>query len=263
MLLSQERGEFLGRGDIRLKAAQPSQLLPEIRIAEDALADTPDHRAVPPHDCFQCAEVPVAHKAIEKLAVAEPGAERAEPDPVWIHVEKMKPGVTLELLHIEYLESHPNGLRYTAFCERYREWLARRKLTMRQSHKAGERAFVDYNDVMSLLERMIVSIVETIKERNADDLKLLELQLPAVELPFPKYTYSDLVDKLQEAGERIQWGDDISPQIMKSIQHDRRLNGFYFIIDWPTSTKPFYIKPSTVDSRVSESFDLMYGALGV
>ena len=69
--------------------------------------------------------------------VVEPGVARDEPDPVWIHVEKMRPGVTLELLHIEYLESHPNGLRYTAFCDRYRAWLARRKLTMRQVHKAG------------------------------------------------------------------------------------------------------------------------------
>ena len=77
--------------------------------------------------------------------VATPGEERAEPDPIWIHVEKSRPGVTLELLHIEYLESHPNGLRYTAFCERYREWLGRRKLTMRQTHVGGERAFVDYS----------------------------------------------------------------------------------------------------------------------
>ena len=126
-----------------------------------------------------------------------------------------------------------------------------------------ERAFVDYNDVMSLLERMIVNIVETIKERSADDLEFLELQLPAVELPFPKYTYSDLIDKLQEAGERIQWGDDISPHVMKSLQDDR-LNGFYFIIDWPTSTKPFYVKPDAADGgRVCESFDLMFAALEI
>lgn len=77
--------------------------------------------------------------------VARPGEARAEPDPVWIHVEKQRPGVTLELLHIEYLESNPNGLRYTSFCDRYREWLARRQLTMRQVHKGGERAFVDYS----------------------------------------------------------------------------------------------------------------------
>src|SRR3712207_6895782 len=44
-----------------------------------------------------------------------------------------------------------------------------------------------------------------------------------------KYNYSDIINRLQEAGERIQWGDDISPQIMKSILHEH-LNEFYFII---------------------------------
>ncbi|HJS83399.1 MAG TPA: amino acid--tRNA ligase-related protein, partial [Nitrososphaera sp.] len=97
-----------------------------------------------------------------------------------------------------------------------------------------ERAFLDYNDIMSLLERMILSIIGSIKEKNGQDLKLMEIELPAVELPFPKYSYSDLIDKLQEAGERIQWGDDISPQVLKSLQ-DERFNGFYFIVDWPTS----------------------------
>jgi aspartyl-tRNA synthetase len=125
-----------------------------------------------------------------------------------------------------------------------------------------ERAFVDYSDIMSLLERMILKIVDTLKEKNQDDLEYLQLQLPSLEVPFSKYSYSYIIDKLQEAGERIQWGDDISPQIMKSIQHEH-LNDFYFIIDWPTSTKPFYIKPNAEDSRICESFDLMYGGLEV
>ena len=125
-----------------------------------------------------------------------------------------------------------------------------------------ERAFVDYNDIMSLLERMILKILDTLKEKNQDDLKYLQLQLPSTGMPFSKYSYSDIIDKLQEAGERIQWGDDISPQIMKSLKHEY-LDDFYFIVDWPTSTKPFYIKPSTEDSRICESFDLMYGVLEV
>lgn len=125
-----------------------------------------------------------------------------------------------------------------------------------------ERAFVDYNDIMSLLERLIVNVIDSIKDRNQDELKYLKLQLPQLSLPFPKYTYSDLIDKLQEAGERVQWGDDISPPELKNIQDDERLNSFYFIVDWPTSTKPFYVKPSIADNgRVCESFDLMYGAL--
>jgi transposase len=52
------------------------------------------------------------------------GAQRPLPDPVYIHQERKKTGVTLELLHLEYLEQHPDGYRYTQFCEVYREWLS-------------------------------------------------------------------------------------------------------------------------------------------
>ena len=71
--------------------------------------------------------------------------QRPEPDPRWIHQEYKRPGVTLELLHLEYLQAHPDGLGYTAFCRRYRDWLKKRKLTMRQLHRAGEKAFLDYS----------------------------------------------------------------------------------------------------------------------
>ncbi len=72
-------------------------------------------------------------------------ADRPLPDCAYIHTERRKAGVTLELLHLEYLEQHPGGYRYTQFCDIYRRWLARRGLTMRQIHRAGEKLFVDYS----------------------------------------------------------------------------------------------------------------------
>jgi len=62
----------------------------------------------------------------------------------WCTPEHKRPGVTLELLHLEYLEQHPGGYHYTQFCEYYRRWLKRRRLSMRQIHRAGEKLFVDY-----------------------------------------------------------------------------------------------------------------------
>ena len=73
-----------------------------------------------------------------------PTRHRAVPDCASLHAERRKPGVTLELLHLEYLEQHPDGYRYTQFCEFYRRWLQRRGLSMRQVHRAGEKCFVDY-----------------------------------------------------------------------------------------------------------------------
>jgi transposase len=82
----------------------------------------------------------------EKLYRATPPSNsRPPPDCAWIHRERRRPGVTLELLHHEYLEKYPDGLRYTAFCDRYRSWMDRRGLVMRQQHVAGEKAFVDYS----------------------------------------------------------------------------------------------------------------------
>jgi len=70
---------------------------------------------------------------------------RPEPDCAYIHVERKRPGVTLDLLHTEYLEANPDGYRYSAFCGRYRAWLKKQKLSMRQAHLAGEKMFVDYS----------------------------------------------------------------------------------------------------------------------
>ena len=85
----------------------------------------------------------------EALEVRLYGASTAQrrrplPDPVWIHTERKRPGVTLELLHMEYREQQPEGYGYTQFCEHYRHWCADRRLSMAQVHRAGEKLFVDY-----------------------------------------------------------------------------------------------------------------------
>jgi hypothetical protein len=70
---------------------------------------------------------------------------RPEPDLQHIHVELRRTGLTLSLLHLEYLEQHPDGYRYTAFCGRYSEWLSKQRLSMRQTHLAGDKMFDDYS----------------------------------------------------------------------------------------------------------------------
>lgn len=66
-------------------------------------------------------------------------------DCAWLDIELRKKGVTLQLLHVEYLEQQPDGYRYTQFCEYYRRWKKARALVMRQVHRAGEKLFVDYS----------------------------------------------------------------------------------------------------------------------
>ena len=72
-------------------------------------------------------------------------ASRPAPDCAWIHRERRRVGVTLELLHLEYLERESGGYGYSQFCEIYRRWLRQRGVSMRQVHRAGEKTFVDYS----------------------------------------------------------------------------------------------------------------------
>lgn len=82
---------------------------------------------------------------LEKRLYGERGpGRRPKPDCHWIHTELRRKGVTLSLLHLEYLETNPGGYQYTQFCETYRTWHKKRRLSMRQVHRAGEKMFVDY-----------------------------------------------------------------------------------------------------------------------
>jgi transposase len=73
-------------------------------------------------------------------------AKDRRPQPNWaaVHRELRRPGVTLQLLWEEHRAIHPDGYGYSRYCELYRAWEVRLSPTMRQSHIAGERLFVDY-----------------------------------------------------------------------------------------------------------------------
>lgn len=70
---------------------------------------------------------------------------RVEPDGAYLHAELSRRGVTLQLLWEEYIQEHPDGLRYTQFCERHRAFAKSLKTYLRQVHVGGDKAFVDYS----------------------------------------------------------------------------------------------------------------------
>jgi len=70
---------------------------------------------------------------------------RVEPDYEYLHRELRRDGVTLQELWVEHREDHPtDGLQYSQFCRHYRSWEGTVDVVMRQHHRAGEKAFVDF-----------------------------------------------------------------------------------------------------------------------
>jgi transposase len=72
-------------------------------------------------------------------------SEFPAPDYHLISTEMKRQGVTLQLLWEEYLERHPDGYSYSQFCHLYRQFMKTADLTMRQTHKASDKVFLDYN----------------------------------------------------------------------------------------------------------------------
>jgi transposase len=87
-------------------------------------------------------------EALERRLFPPPAvaAKDRRPQPNWaaVHRELRRPGVTLQLLWEEYRAVQPDGYGISRYCELFRAWEARLTPTMRQSHVAGERMFVDY-----------------------------------------------------------------------------------------------------------------------
>lgn len=77
-------------------------------------------------------------------ALAAAKARRPQPDWPTVHRELKRKGVTLQLVWEEHRATHPDGYGYSRFCELYRDWAGRLSPTMRQTHVAGEKLFVDY-----------------------------------------------------------------------------------------------------------------------
>ena len=69
---------------------------------------------------------------------------RPAPDMEMIHAELRKKGVALDLLWLEYKRERPDGYQYSQFCERYRQWVKTLDVVLRQTHRAGEKMFVDF-----------------------------------------------------------------------------------------------------------------------
>lgn len=125
-----------------------------------------------------------------------------------------------------------------------------------------EMAFANMQDVLKLLEEMIQFIIKDIREVRLDDLKFLNMGKKTIvpKTPFPRYTYKEIIEKISnDFNINVEFGEDIPTEAYRKL--GEVLPGYYYIIDWPTSSKPFYISPYKDKPELTESFDLQKGYL--
>lgn len=105
-------------------------------------------------------------------------ARQFEPDYAHLHSELKRAGVTLQLLWEEYQQQHQGeAYKYSAFCDKYRQWAKRLKRSMRQPHQAGDKLFVDYAG-------------QTVPVVNASTGEITQAQVFVAVLGASNYTYA-------------------------------------------------------------------------
>jgi len=119
-----------------------------------------------------------------------------------------------------------------------------------------EQAFATAEDVMKVLEELIHNVCKYVAENCERELKLLKHKVEVPETSFKRFTYDKVLDELETEGIHIRWGEDIPTAAYRIL--GKLHPYYYFITDWPTKAKAFYIKPRDDKPELSEGFDLMW-----
>ncbi len=119
-----------------------------------------------------------------------------------------------------------------------------------------EQAFANAEDVMQLLEQLIQYVCKTVSEKCQRELATLKYSVKVPDLPFKRLSYEEILGDLKKEGVEVPWGEDIPMPAFRTLGKVHPY--FYYITDWPTHAKAFYIKPRDDNPEISEGFDLMW-----
>jgi len=122
-----------------------------------------------------------------------------------------------------------------------------------------EAAFMDYTDVMNVLEALVIEVYKHVVENCKKEQKAIGIEIKVPSSPFERITYSQVLEELKSEGEDLKFGDDLLDSHLRII--GKKHHGFFFLIDWPMKLKPFYIREKDDDPKISRSFDLQFGYL--
>ena len=122
-----------------------------------------------------------------------------------------------------------------------------------------EAAFMDYNDVMNILESLVMEVYKVTSKKCKKEQEEIGHIIEIPKSPFERITYMQVIDELKKLGEKIEFGDDLLDSHLRIIGKNHP--GFYFLTDWPMKLKPFYIREKDEDPKLSRSFDLQFGYL--
>jgi asparaginyl-tRNA synthetase len=126
------------------------------------------------------------------------------------------------------------------------------------THLEAELAWVDLDELMEFIERMVVEVLHHLAHRRPEELKLLGRapeELERLAAPFPRVKYAEAIERLQGKGFPVGWGSDLGSAEERALTLEERLP--VFVTHFPAELKAFYMLRSTADPRTAQAADLL------
>ena len=125
----------------------------------------------------------------------------------------------------------------------------------------AEMAYIDHQeDFFKVLEDAVSTAIRDVTEKGKALLSVLRREPKVPALPFPRVPYSECIEILRQQGKAVKQGDDIDTEGEKMVARTvmDRGNELFFITEYPSAIKPFYVMRKDDDPASTWSFDLEY-----
>jgi len=110
-----------------------------------------------------------------------------------------------------------------------------------------ELSFATDSDAMDVLEAALVAGIGSANTVDPDR----QIEAPGT---FERITYDRAIEVIADGGMEVPWGEDLGSDALRILADT--YPGYYFIVNWPLESKPFYVQP---DGKYGLGFDLMKG----
>ncbi len=121
-----------------------------------------------------------------------------------------------------------------------------------------EMAFCDFEESLHWQETLLSYVVKQVLTHHVEDLTRVERDVTALERvipPFPRITYDAAIERLNDAGYDIAWGEDLG------APHETALAAMFdrpvFLTHFPGAIKPFYMQPDPKQPDLVLAADLL------
>jgi len=122
----------------------------------------------------------------------------------------------------------------------------------------------DEHDLMKIEEGLLRYILEKLKHKGEEYLKLLDIQLPKLPNEIPKMDFNEVLIVLKNKFNRNDLDNDLDPEAEKQICQyceDKFDSEFIFITNYPRKKRPLYTMP--LGENGTKSFDLLFRGIEI